>query len=113
MKIRNGFVSNSSSCSFSITSYKNHDVSLKEFIEENYYLVDEHYRIYSWLKNKPSKKEVLEDAEKRGDVIRPGENTLIYGDEDGDIIGAILDYALRDTSSRNEDYVWELLEMLR
>ena len=135
MKIRKNFVSNSSSTSFIITNHSGQDKTLVDFVKENPQIIEE-YRdeyVFCWkncyvLKSvkyvKKIKKDPLDEyngynqtalilsAENRDTKIPPGSREYIFGDEDGDLIGQIFDYMLRE-GGRSESFSWRYNESLR
>ena len=118
MKYRTGFVSNSSSCSFSITNTSNSPKTIVDFAKENIYLLDKFNDDYDWYNF--TKEQLLLSAKKRlgrnsSDEYRfkPHETkVLVFGDEQNDVIGNIYDYMLRD-SNESKNFAWHLEEMLR
>jgi len=103
MKIRNGFVSNSSSSSFYIKNKTNSIKTLEDFANETSYLVEDFNEYYSW------ENRTVEDFMRgcdRGIVWEPKEGKSIsFGDEDGDTMGAIYDYMLRD-KNETDSFSW-------
>ncbi len=91
MKIRNGFVSNSSSSSFIIYNKTKSKKKMTTFVKEMEYVIDETNKIYKW---KNSLDELIEGAYGYKDLA-PGINTESFGDEDGTLIGQVFDYGLR------------------
>ena len=112
MKIRNGFVSNSSACSFFITNLSTDEKTLVDFVKENYWLVEQFNNEFNY---DYSYDEVINSAEDRNITFLPDEKVqCIFGDEDGDAVGHIFDYILRDGFiDENGNWEWELHEMLR
>jgi hypothetical protein len=117
VKIRDGFVSNSSSTSFIISNKTNRPLSLVEFVKENKQLVEQYGKEYNYGQQETKKgraeifKEMKADAE-RLPVLSPGDNPVIFGDEDGTTIGRVYDYILRDGGS-SERFSWWFVEYLR
>lgn len=109
MKTRTGFVSNSSSTSFIITNKTAQPVNLVEFVIENKHLIDEFNKSYN---ERHSFKKVTDSARQRHLVLQPGENECIFGDADGDLIGEIYDYILRD-GGESKRFAWRFNEFLR
>jgi hypothetical protein len=108
MKVRNGFVSNSSSTSFVITNTTDENLTLRDFIRDNAHLIDEYnfeyhscgyYRVSDLVK-----------SAKTGDIIlKPGETEMTFGDNDGEFactpLGNVYDYILRD-GGESERWKW-------
>jgi hypothetical protein len=129
MKIRIGFVSNSSSSSFIIHNKTNESQPLSEFVMEAERVVLEYieerskYGMFGvmglewrandkpWTIKEIILKQMTKDA-KRLPPLKPGANTVIFGDEQGSVIGQVYDYALRDGGS-TERFGWSLKEYLR
>ena len=109
MKTRTGFVSNSSSTSFIITNKTNQPINLVEFVIENKHLIDEFNKSFT---EHHSFKKVTDSARRRHLVLPPGENECIFGDEEGDLIGEIYDYILRD-GGESKRFAWRFNESLR
>lgn len=111
MKVRSGFVSNSSSSSFIITNKTSEDKTLVDFVMENPQLVEEFVTKYYW--HEYTQEELLESAERRRTVLPANSShRYIFGDEDGDVIGHVFDYILRDDGS-SDSFAWEFDESLR
>ena len=109
MKTRTGFVSNSSSTSLIITNKTNQPINLVEFVIENKHLIDEFNKSFT---EHHSFKKVTDSARRRHLVLPPGENECIFGDEEGDLIGEIYDYILRD-GGESKRFAWRFNESLR
>jgi hypothetical protein len=111
MKIRNGFVSNSSSCSFIIRNFSKDKKTIHDFAEETKYLVNGFNREYSW--HNIDKEDYIKAASNYDEIWLPGEKRkVIFGDEHGNTMGLVCDYMLRDSDS-TESFEWFLHEMLR
>ena len=95
MKIRTGFVTNSSSTSFTIINKTKEDKTVADFLKENFQLVKQYNDEYGYGEGY-TESEALESAEEEGITIRPGKNEILFGDEDGTVIGIMFDYILRD-----------------
>lgn len=110
-KIRNGFVSNSSSTSFVITNLTKERKTLLDFVLENPDLVTKFNEEYSW--NNYTQDQMIAAAERRPEeVFYPGENVTRYGDEDGDVLGRVFDYILRD-GGKSKSFRWRYKKSIR
>lgn len=120
MKIRKGFVSNSSSYSFTITNISNKKKNMVDFATETLYLLEEWEDCYDWNKSESQKE--LEEKQKLFlkeasdlyyDEWEPGETKeFVFGDEQETLMGRVYDYMLRD-KDKSESFRWKLEEMLR
>lgn len=109
MKIRYGFVSNSSSTSFIITNTTTKIKTLVDFVNETPHMVDDFNREYDYHF---TMEEMIQNAEARNEKLLPGDNEKSYGDEDGDVIGHVYDYQLRD-GGKSKSFIWKFLEYNR
>jgi len=112
MKIRNGFVSNSSSTSFIITNTSDETKTIEDFVKENLHLIDDFNDYYD---DDYSYEEVIDSAKKDyDDVIFSGKErkNVIFGDEEGTVLGRIFDYILRD-GGESESFTWKFDQYYR
>jgi len=110
MKVREGFVSNSSSSSFLITNTSGKTKTLVDFVEENPQLVERFNWQYDY---KHTQEEMLEGAKDLGVEFSPGEEKkCVFGDEDGTVIGKVFDYILRG-GGRSDSFSWHFGEFYR
>ena len=111
MKIRQGFVSNSSSSSFYITNTSNKELTLVDFVAENPQLVTSFLENYTWYKDEKclTQENMLKTVKKHKRVFLPGEKTYIeFSDEDG--LSVTYAYVMRRVLgffSESENFVWE------
>lgn len=111
MKIRQSFVSNSSSTSFTITNTSSEIKTLVDFAKENDFLRKEFCVQYDW--HDFSYEEMIKSAEKENITFLPGETVdCIFGDEQRTTVGCVYDYMLRN-GGVSENFRWRLVEYLR
>jgi len=111
MKTRNGFVSNSSSTSFIITSLTDETKNIADFVKENPQLIDEFNENYGYSY---SFEDVFDSAKDDcEDILDPNSETIVvFGDEDGTTVGHIFDYILRD-GGESESFKWKFYQYNR
>ena len=113
MKKRHGFVSNSSSTAFIITNKTNRTLTLIDFVKENSQLLEEYQKEYNWERTPNINiNKMIKNAIKRKELFKPGDNYVIYGDGDGDLLGRVYDYILRD-GGKSLRFRWRYVESLR
>ena len=116
MKLRNSFVSNSSSTSFIIKNKTNKTKTLADFVEENQKLIKDfinEYHDFDMDYNTLVSAVKFEAKTTEHYVFEPQVTyEMVFGDEDGTYIGTIFDYILRG-GGKSDSFEWEFNEMLR
>lgn len=115
MKLRQGFVSNSSSTSFIITNKSNTTKDLVAFVQENPHIIEDYKTEYSWHGDEDwaTQHELVMSALEENIMWQPGESKeVIFGDEQGTVIGRVFDYMLR-TGGESDSFIWKYHESLR
>lgn len=112
VKIRDGFVSNSSSSSFIITNKTTTEKYISDFALENIHLLYEFNKEYSFAE--VSLEDFLSSIKKdyANKILDSGETYCTFGDEDGTPLGQVYDYILRD-GGESENFKWKFQEFLR
>ena len=115
MKIRAGFVSNSSSTAYYITNLTDRQLTLVDFVKENPQIIEEFREEFDWYKeeNGFNQEELLLSAQEENLTFEPqNQHYVTFGDEDGTLVGNVFDYALRD-GGESESFRWRFAESLR
>lgn len=116
MKIRKGFVSNSSSTSFVITNTSEEEKTLVDFVQENPQLVKAFLEEFDWYNEEGgyTQENMLKNAESEyATTFKPSEHKILrFGDEDGSILGCVFDYMLRD-GGESKSFKWKFYEYNR
>lgn len=112
MKIRNGFVSNSSSSSFLITNTSDKPKTLVHFISENPHLLENFNGMFKYREEIKTASFLYSVADNNINFA-PGESKeCTFGDEDGTLVGEVFDYILR-SGGQSDSFTWEFLDYLR
>ena len=106
MRMRAGFVTNSSSTAYYVTNISKEVKTIVDFAKENIHLLKEFNEEYDCVY---TEEEFMESAHVLEDntvdmfkPLKPGEKRLMcFGDEDGTVIGHVFDYELRYGSKTN------------
>ncbi len=115
MKIKDDFITNSSSTAFIIYNNSGKDLNLVDFVKENPQLIKEYITEYTWQADdaRYSQETLIKSAEANNEHFDPGEERYcVFGDEDGTIIGNVFDYILRG-GGESQHFKWRYEEALR
>lgn len=121
MKYRRGFISNSSSTSFTITNISRETKTTEDFVEEigeeMIQLFDEEFGIGHLCKDDEgiTLYQLLKDAKSDPYHVKfkPGQSiNIAFGDEQGPVLGHIFDYILRE-GGKSKSFTWKFHEYLR
>lgn len=113
MKIKDDFITNSSSTAFIIWNNTNDLLTLVDFVKENPELVEQFRKEYDYESDpKYTQENMLESARLENENLKIGANYCIFGDEQRTLIGQVFDYILRDGGS-SKSFSWAFSEYLR
>lgn len=97
MKVRNGFVSNSSSSSFLITNKTKDEKTLVDFVIENFKVIEQFIETRGWYYDTMG--ELIDSAYAESMSLHPGENYCTFDDDGGSVVGNILRTLLQSFES--------------
>ena len=115
MRIRTGFVSNSSSASFMVINKTDKPLTIADFVTDNPQLIEKYIKEYGYKgcnMDGYTQGNLLVSAEEEDETLYPGENYTTFGDEDGTLIGRVFDYILRDGGT-SDRFSWRFVEYHR
>jgi hypothetical protein len=122
MKLRTGFISNSSATSFTITNISNKKKTTADFVREVGEEILKNFERDYGHNSLPCRddegvtlEQLIKEA-KSGSyhkVFKPGQSrNMAFGDEQGPALGHLFDYSLRD-GGKSKSFTWKFHEWLR
>jgi hypothetical protein len=119
MKFKIGFVTNSSSTGFIIYNNTDKLLTIADFVVENPQLIEEFVDQYNVDETEYTQEKLIHSAimlmrneDKSEWLLKPGANPVVFGDEQGTLIGKVFDYILRDSGS-SERFSWKFDQYYR
>jgi len=106
MKIRHGFVSNSSSSSFIITNMSNEEKTLVDFIVENPQIIKEFRENFDWYKEEDgyTQEEMIKSAKDNNISFPPGDGFYSFSNEGGILVEHVLRYIY---DGKSDNFKWK------
>jgi hypothetical protein len=105
LKMRCGFISNSSSCSFIISNKSNQERSLSEFVNENLHLIGRYNKL-CMPKGRISQTSFLNSAVDNDFIFGPLESKRCVFNHLSTLVARVLDFTLR-CDGESENFRWK------
>lgn len=119
MKLRNGFVSNSSSCSFIVTNKTNQDLDYSELVRDLKDVIAAYFINYGWDGGRLTDElhvSLIEGAKTLKRVFKAKSNEeMQFGDNAGEfqgVVGSAVDYIIRDRDFESDRFHIKFEEMM-
>ena len=103
MKIRNGFVSNSSSTAFIIVNKTEETLTLVDFIQENPQFIENHIENYRVNLLTYTQENLIKSAKNKSINLIPGDTRVVFGEDT--LVEDVLSFQLRD-GGESESFCW-------